>query len=693
MSENEVAVPVPQDPEDDGEVLEGEVVDRPYAPEPENYLTQLAERRAGRSPLVPLWLKSRADALAVLKWQAEHSGYVLAYHTLRTPKYAARLLARSPAGVWRLLVELVRWQFDLEGRPARRAAVRRENAEEYLRLSQQRDARVRARLWVTLIAAITLVIAAIILAVAAPSWAHWLTLGALIAVAGIVGTPSDKPLLDRAVVPARVLKLTSDMVIDALASLGISGINQALSRGGKGVTFPAPIARDGPGWRADVELPLGVTATDIMKVRDKLASGLRRPIGCVWPEPGEEHPGRLILWVGDQEMSKVKPPRWPLAQSGRADLFREVPFGTDQRGRTVPVTLMFANMLIGAMPGMGKTFALRILALAAALDPLAELRVFELKGSGDLSPLEKLAHHYGSGQDDETAFRCLLSLREVRADLERRAKVIASLPKDLCPENKVTPELAAKRSLGLSPVVIIIDECQKLFSHEDYGDEAGKLATDIIKLGRAFGVILLLATQRPDKDSLPTGVSANVGIRFCLRVMGQTENDMVLGTSAYKNGIRATMFTKKDKGIGYLVGETDDPVIVRSYGVNSPVAERICERAYAMRKAAGTLSGMAIGKAMPPSYDLLTDVLSVIEASEKKVWNCVVVDRLADLRPEVYGTWADQDEAGKTATLTAALKPHGVSTKDMHGHTEDGRTSTRKGVEKARLIEVLERGR
>ena len=46
-----------------------------------------------------------------------------------------------------------------------------------------------------------------------------------------------------------------------------------------------------------------------------------------------------------------------------------------------------------------------------------------------------------------------------------------------------------------------------------YGKQASEDAEFIIKLGRALGVILILATQRPDKDSLPTGVSANVGIR------------------------------------------------------------------------------------------------------------------------------------------------------------------------------------
>ena len=46
---------------------------------------------------------------------------------------------------------------------------------------------------------------------------------------------------------------------------------------------------------------------------------------------------------------------------------------------------------------------------------------------------------------------------------------------------------------------------------------------------------------------------------MCLKVMGQIENDMVLGTSQYKNGIRATMFAFEDKGVFYFAGEGHAP--------------------------------------------------------------------------------------------------------------------------------------
>ncbi|MFI9552339.1 cell division protein FtsK [Nonomuraea endophytica] len=675
------------------EVLEGKVllVDQPHVPEPVDVLAGLAVRRGERSPLVPVWLKSRADALQVLRWQAEHCGYVLAYHSLRAPKYAAKLAVRSPAGLWRLLVASVRWLFDLEGRPVRRAAVSREDTADYLALSRQRDGRVKARLLTVLIGAVTVALVGILVAVSTPTWVHWAALGALVAVLGLVGSPADKPLLERAVTPSHVRKLTSDQVLDALGSLGISAINQALGKAGRGITFPAPIMRDGPGWRAEVDLPLGVTVSDLLEKRDKLASGLRRALGCVWPEPvSEEHPGRLVLWVSDQEMRKARQPGWPLLKSGQVSLFDPIPYGNDQRGRPVSVLLMFANVLIGSMPRYGKTFALRVLLMACALDPLAELRLFELKGTGDLSALEKVAHHYAKGATEAAKAACVASLAEVYAELDRRAGVIDGLPRHQAPEFKVTPELAARRDLGLHPMVIAIDECQELFADDEYGDEAAKFATAIIKRGPALGIILILATQRPDKDSLPKAISANAGIRICLRVMGWQENDMILGTGMHQAGVKATMFTLNDKGISWAVGIAEDPIIVRSAYLDGPTSELVAERAFQLRQAAGTLSGQAIGQAAPvrASYDLLADILAVTRAKEEKVWNSTVVDRLAEFRPSTYGHWADLEDDAKTAALTARLKEYGVKTEDTWGRDPAGRGRNRKGFQRADVTQA-----
>ncbi|MGH8881755.1 MAG: cell division protein FtsK, partial [Stackebrandtia sp.] len=196
------------------------------------------------------------------------------------------------------------------------------------------------------------------------------------------------------------------------------------------------------------------------------------------------------------------------------------------------------------------------------------------------------------------------------------------------------------------------------------------------------------ATQRPDAASLPTGVSANAGIRFCLRVMGQTENDMVLGTSMYKNGVRATMFTARDLGIGILAGASTDPQITRASEVDNPTADKITERARALRLAAGTLTGHAAGETDAPherGYDLLADLLTVIPAGEEKVWSETAAARLAEHRPEVYDGWTGEQ-------LAAALKPYGVPTgRQVWGRTDDGKGANRRGLHRDDLTKAVTR--
>jgi len=647
----------------------------------------LAAKAAERRPVVPGWVRDRAELRYALRWLAGHVWHAVAYHVMRAPVYAGRVAARVPVGAWRLLGDVSRWAGDAEGVPLRLGAVHGNDPEMYMKLSRQRLERMRWRTILIAAAVLILALGTTLGLALTPPWARPLALLAVVAALVWRGSSADHPLLDRAVVPHKVAKLTSEHIIRALGSLGLAEINKALGKGGAGITFPAPITKDGPGWRADVDLPHGVTAVDIMERRERLASGLRRPLGCVWPEPAHDaHAGRLVLWVGYEDMNKTRQAPWPLAKSGTADVFRPIPFGTDQRGRIVYLVLIFESVLIGAMPRQGKTAAMRVILLGLALDTNVQLRVFELKGTGDLSALEKVAHEYGTGQHDDTIAAAVASLRQLlHEELPRRTRTIANLPRDLAPENKVTPDLATKKSLGLFPIVLAVDECQELFMHPLYGSEAAELCLRLIKLGPAVGIILILATQRPDKDSLPTGISANVGVRFCLRVMDQIANDMILGTSRYKTGVRATTFTTRDKGIGYLVGASDDPQITRSFYLDGPAADKIGDRARALRLARDGLSGHAAGQPTGrepgPGYSLLDDLDAAL-GTDSQLWSVTVLERLADLRPDVYAGWTAQQ-------LASALKPHGVPTKQVWQQVDGARGANRRGITRADLHKAL----
>ncbi|MFE4682579.1 FtsK/SpoIIIE domain-containing protein [Streptomyces sp. NPDC056721] len=646
-------------------------------------------RNSKRLDVIPAWAKSAGEFKEAMGWLAGHTGHTLAFHAIRVPfLYLPKLVWRSPKGVLNTLGRVGRWAVDAEGEPLRQAEARRENTELYLKLSKQRDRRVRLRMVLTIIGAVFALAVALFLMFGAAPLTQLIAATLAVLGFGMAGAPADAPLATRAVVKTEVQKLTSDIVVKAMASIGIGQIATAVAKGQDGIKFVSPITREGPGWRADIDLPLGVTVADVADRRGRLASGLRRPLGCVWPDADpNEHEGRLILWVGDRDLSKTGIVKWQLAGARRHDIFKRNPFGIDPRGRAQSVPMIQHNILIGSLPGQGKTASVRVLACGAALDPTVELWLHENKGTGDLDSLECVSHRFVSGIDDDSIKYAADSLKLLREEVMRRAGVIKKLPRDLCPDKRITRQIADKRSLKLWPLVGVFDECQNLFAHSKYGKQAGEDAEFIIKLGRALGVILVLATQRPDKDSLPTGISGNVSIRFALKVAGQVENDMILGTSAYKNGVRATSFRPEiDAGNGYLAGATALPVVVRTAYLDDNATHAIAQRAHALRKAEGTLSGHALGEdtgaAAGPSYDLLADVAAVVPVSEERVWNERIAARLAELRPEVYGGW-------KGENVTSALKPHGITTRGVAGTTDDGERTTRRGIVRADLTTAI----
>ncbi|WP_326711656.1 cell division protein FtsK [Streptomyces sp. NBC_01474] len=640
-----------------------------------------------RRPILPSWLTSKPGFVSTTQRAASNAFYATVFHGIRTPWYALQLGLHAPRGAARMVRNTNRWVWDAEAAPLRAYEVYKENTAEYLKLSRQRDHRVRLRVLVTTVGLIFGSVFALTMYVMAPGWLTVLASTAVL-VAGFWGAPQDQPVIGPAVLKTEIQKLTGSIVLRALDNIGNAKLSAAIKKGAdmNGMRFTSEITRDGPGYRADLDLPWGVTPEDIMEARKPLASGLRRKVGCVWPSADPtEHEGRLILWVGDKPMNETTKPAWPLLKSGSVDLFKPVVFGNDQRMGDVSVTLMFASVVVGSIPRMGKTFLMRLFLLIAALDPRAELYAFDFKGTGDFGALEPVCHRYRAGDEDEDILYVLESLRELRTELRRRAKVIKSLPRSRCPESKVTAELAGDKSLGLHPIVAGFDECQVPFEHEKYGAELEEIATDLCKRGPALGMVTLFGTQRPDAKSLPTGISANAVLRFCLKVMGQPANDMVLGTSMYKAGYRATMFSRTDRGICWMAGEGDDPRIVASAFVDALGAEQVVGRARAMREEYGNVTGHAIGlepESGEATFDLLADILKVVPADEDKVWNEKVAARLAALRPEVYGGW-------KGETVTSNLKPHGVAAQDVWGTSDKGKGTTRRGIARADITKAV----
>ena len=242
----------------------------------------------------------------------------------------------------------------------------------------------------------------------------------------------------------------------------------------------------------------------------------------------------------------------------------------------------------------------------------------ELAGKGDLEAFAHVSHRYVSGLDDESIRYTAESVRMLRAELERRSGKLKEVPREQRPDGSVTRELASKRSLRLRPIVCIVDELQNLTMHPQYGSEAAADIAYVVRMGRAYGIVFVLATQKPSAETVPTSISGNVTMRLCLKVPGQPENDAILGTGSYRAGYDAAAFRgKTDAGLGWLRSDAD-PQVVKTFYLDLPDTQRITQRARAMREAAGVLSGYALGqddRELPRSF--AADVVAVFGTDDK----------------------------------------------------------------------------
>jgi DNA translocase FtsK/SpoIIIE-like protein len=133
---------------------------------------------------------------------------------------------------------------------------------------------------------------------------------------------------------------------------------------------------------------------------------------------------------------------------------------------------------------------------------------------------------------------------------------------------------------------------------------------------------------------------------------------MILGTGAYKAGYNAVAFRHEiDAGLGWLRGSSE-PVAGRTYYLGLKDTAKVCERARAMRKAAGVLRGYALGEDdAEPDRSFAADVLTVF-GPDPKLWCTTIAARLRDRIPGVYADITP-------AAVGSQLREIGVTVKNV----------------------------
>jgi len=333
--------------------------------------------------------------------------------------------------------------------------------------------------------------------------------------------------------------ITADAIVRALSYLGISELNKALKNGWI-PHFHTPPIRDGKGYHAVFSLPDGVLPSWIADKKALLAHNLHRgEIEC-WPADAykaKTGPAKHVdLWVADAGALDGPAAEYPLLHAGTADVFTGVPLGVTPRGKQLTVALTDgANGVVGGRQGQGKSNAVRVAMLGAALDPLAELRAYVFAGNGDFDAYAPRLAVYRRGADATTVEAAVEALRWFNEEeVTRREARLAELN-----AKKLTRELAAKHP-DLRPIVAAFSECHVMFGDKDLGDLAEEHAVGTMRRARKTGITLLFDTQSSRADAIPGAVIELMGWNACFSVKTWRNNDGFLGDGSFQAGIRAT---------------------------------------------------------------------------------------------------------------------------------------------------------
>ncbi|MBQ4517328.1 MAG: DNA translocase FtsK [Clostridia bacterium] len=225
-------------------------------------------------------------------------------------------------------------------------------------------------------------------------------------------------------------------------------------------------------------------------------------------------------------------------------------FGQSRTGQTKINLAKIPHILLGGSTGSGKSVLLKLLIMQCVKKD-AEVFIADFKGGVDFLPVW---HERCNIITEENAL--LEILTDLVDELENRKQVFREYG---CANISEYNKMNAPK---IKRIVFACDEVAEVLDKTGLSKDAKELVTQIegklsilARQGRAFGIHLILATQRPDATILSGQIRNNIDFRVCGRA------DNVLSQIILDNTNAADKIPKDSQGLFI----THDGVIFKGY--------------------------------------------------------------------------------------------------------------------------------
>lgn len=232
-------------------------------------------------------------------------------------------------------------------------------------------------------------------------------------------------------------------------------------------------------------------------------------------------------------------------------IFEPVHLGIFDDGVLALIELAYRQILLAGEPGAGKSVTLNNIVAHGALSPDCSLWLFDGK-QVELGLWREVADVF-VGPDINAA---LFYLAALQREMDRRYDEL-----DRVKRRKITT------TDPIDVIMLVIDELalfSATYGSKDQQEEFVRLLRDLVARGRAAGIVVVAATQRPSADIIPTSLRDLFGYRLAFRCTTDSSSDIILGRGWSVKGYDASHIRPHERGIGLLLAEGGVPRRMKS---------------------------------------------------------------------------------------------------------------------------------
>lgn len=257
--------------------------------------------------------------------------------------------------------------------------------------------------------------------------------------------------------------------------------------------------------------------------------------------------------------------------------YKSIPFGMDEEGEIASIGVIESNMIVGGVPGGGKSGGLTAIITGLAMMPGVALVGLDPK-MVEQAPWASRFSRIATKLPD-----ALSVLRDLTSEMDRRyEEELVAVGKKKISADMISPDLPL--------IAVVADEMAELVAmgstKEEKQEDQDRINAiqRLIQKGRAAGIVFIGATQKPAAETIPTRLRDLVQQRAAYATTNSFMTDTILGTGMSSAGGLAHEIAHEEKGVCYLVNESSrTPVKVRTFWIPDEDAAGIAARTAHLR--------------------------------------------------------------------------------------------------------------